>query len=766
MGTRKTLSVKSRQGFQASNLSLPSNKVVKVKLSRIIRSNFSSKIPIIQEIVNRVSTITTHTYQFLKMFCIDYCQKNNQLPTIDKTFIMLIMKTVSGSSSGRSGRFKETNLTIKDQLELFYDNTYINMIEKSEYLKYDGLTQMLDYECTNIITSYHNHIKNHFYKFLCRYVNLVVDLSNKEKAFRDKCKIDKTEHAPLINELRSKLFTLKSDIYQSTDKCDPILNNIKKHVRETILNNINIKHALYGDVKNNIKADPLKLLFSLLKMSIFGEQLVRSRLSPEEKDKKFNIINCFPIRTSIIPKYVKIDTVMLIQLLVNKNKRFYQSNITSQKDFLWSQFFKTGKRVFKKTNYKFSGSILTDGLSACICFDLKDQSKKNKKNKIAVDNDKTKYISELSDDIKKRLEIKTFIGIDPGWSDLIFCTNGITNIITKKNGKKVRKTVTFRYSRQQRRKELKIKRYRDILDNDKKNTIIKGSNIKQIETILSQFNSNSCNLDRCKEFTRIKNKINFELKEYYQKDIHRQLKWYSYLNKMKSDANMINGFRDKFGSPEKSVILMGDFSKTEVLKGSEPVKGKSIRKLFTNAGYELYLVNEFNTSQKMYETGEQLEKFRKRESSRPYKKGTVKTVHGLLRIKSETSNSCSNLMESNNVENVIPENSTKAIKKTTIINRDLNGALNIRLKGICQIKNEQIPEYFKRTQKIKIDDIAVVKAYDMKDNDNNVKIIKRMPKKQITKKITSNKIVRVRKTINPSDFIGPDKKRLGGRNLK
>lgn len=54
----------------------------------------------------------------------------------------------------------------------------------------------------------------------------------------------------------------------------------------------------------------------------------------------------------------------------------------------------------------------------------------------------------------------------------------------------------------------------------------------------------------------------------------------------------------------------------------------------------------------------------------------------------------------------------------------------------------------------------------MKVNDINVKIIKRMPKKQITTKTTSNKIVRVRKTINPSDFIGSDKKRLGDRILK
>ena len=145
------------------------------------------------------------------------------------------------------------------------------------------------------------------------------------------------------------------------------------------------------------------------------------------------------------------------------------------------------------------------------------------------------------------------MGIDPGWSDLIFCTNGETEMIKKENGKTVRKTETFRYSRQQRRKELKTKRYRNILEADKKVTIIKGSDVKSIESILSKFNSSSCNYDRCEEYVRIKNKINYELKEYYQK--------------------------------ETSILL-------KVLKGSEPVKGKSMRKLFKDAGYELYLVNE------------------------------------------------------------------------------------------------------------------------------------------------------------------------------
>ncbi|VBB18086.1 hypothetical protein YASMINEVIRUS_549 [Yasminevirus sp. GU-2018] len=726
------------------NQSLPSNKVVKVKLSRIVRSEYASKIPAIQEIVNRVSLIVTHTYHFLKLFSINHYQTKKCLPTIDENFVALIMKTVSRTSR-KPGKLKESNEIIKLELEQFYDDVYCHLVDELEPIKYDGLTQMLGYEATNIVTSYHNHLKNHFYKLMCRFINLYFDVKGKTLAIRKQCEIDGTNYTDAVNKFRSEMFALKSDIYQSTDKCDPVFDSFKKYFREKIMNNLNIKHTLYGDVNTKVKSDPHKLLLPLLKMSILGEQLVRQKLGDDEKDKLFNVINCFPVRKSNVPKYVKLDTTMLIYLFTKGNKRFYQLNITDQKKCLWNTYFKTGKRIFKKTNYVFNGSILTDGFTACVCFELKGDKSKSKKVKLSEYDNSTQYVTDLSEEDKLRLQSKTLVGIDPGWSDLIFCTNGKTEIIEKGNGKKVHKTETFRFSRQQRRKELKTKRYRDILEDDKRKTVIKGCTVKEAESILSQFNSNSCNYDRCQEYVRIKNRLNYELKEYYQKEIHRKLRWYSYLNKMRSDANIINRFRDKFGSPEDVVILMGDFSKTEVLKGSEPVKGKSVRKLFKDAGYELYLVNEYNTSRKMYETGEDLEKFRKRESARPYKKGTINLVHGLLRIKSKTSNSSTELIETDSTsQSEIEYNPQKMISKTTIINRDLNGALNIRLKGKMQLLNRNIPEYLKRTKIVEDIKEMIEKTIRMPSKRAKVKV-------EVKEKIV--KVIRRTSSVEPTGSL-------------
>jgi hypothetical protein len=306
-----------------------------------------------------------------------------------------------------------------DILKLYQYDVYCHLIDELEPIKYDCLTQMLDYEATNIVTSYHNHLKNHFYKLMCRFINIFFDIKGNTLAIRKQCELDGTTYTGSVNKLRSELFALKSDIYQSTDNCDPKFDNFKKNIREKVMNNLNIKHCLYGDSKTKIKSDPHKLLSPLLKMSILGEFLVRQKLGDDEKDKMFNIINCFPLRKSNIPKYVKLDTVMLVQLFTENNKRFYFMNIRDQKEHLWKTYFKTGNKTFRKTNYVFNGSILTDGFTACVCFELKD------------DNDSTRYVTELSDEDKLKLQTKTLVGIDPVWSDLIFCTNGKTEIIEK-----------------------------------------------------------------------------------------------------------------------------------------------------------------------------------------------------------------------------------------------------------------------------------------------------------------------------------------------
>ena len=125
---------------------------------------------------------------------------------------------------------------------------------------------------------------------------------------------------------------------------------------------------------------------------------------------------------------------------------------------------------------------------------------------------------------------------------------------------------------------------------------------------------------------------------------------------------MINNFSKKLGDPKNTLICIGDWSEKSPIKGKAPTKGKSMRNLFKRHGYDVYLINEFNTSKKSFIDGEDLIKFRY--------KGDYK-CHGLLRTTSVTD-----------------EN-----KPCLIANRDFNGSMNILKKAKCIINNKEIPKY-------------------------------------------------------------------------
>jgi transposase len=83
---------------------------------------------------------------------------------------------------------------------------------------------------------------------------------------------------------------------------------------------------------------------------------------------------------------------------------------------------------------------------------------------------------------------------------------------------------------------------------------------------------------------------------------------------------------------------MGDFDKGVYnMKGKEPVICKKFRRIFRNAGYKTYLVNEHKTSITFSCCHNELEPFLERPSKKPKKKGKIKPVWGLLRCQTVTS---------------------------------------------------------------------------------------------------------------------------------
>ena len=77
---------------------------------------------------------------------------------------------------------------------------------------------------------------------------------------------------------------------------------------------------------------------------------------------------------------------------------------------------------------------------------------------------------------------------------------------------------------------------------------------------------------------------------------------------------------------------------THHMKGVEPAINKRFRKLFKNAGYQIFLINEFNTSKLCNGCHCENEKFLRKPSKKKKDegKGKMRLCRGLLRCQSES----------------------------------------------------------------------------------------------------------------------------------
>ena len=247
------------------------------------------------------------------------------------------------------------------------------------------------------------------------------------------------------------------------------------------------------------------------------------------------------------------------------------------------------------------------------------------------------------------------VTIDPNdGGDLIYCGS------KDDNGE----LETFRYTQNQRRLETRTKKYMKITEKVNTETKINNQTIKKIESILSVLNSKTVNYEEFKKYIKEKNKVNNILYKHYQQEFFRKFKLNRFINMQKSEAKMIDNFKNKFGTPDKVIIVFGDHDKGQHnMKGLELTICKKFRKIFKNAGYKVFLINEFRTSKLCNCCHQELDKFLTRASNKPKdkKKNKKISVNGLLK---------------HTVSN--PEGELNQIPLCTIIhNRDKNAVQNM-----------------------------------------------------------------------------------------
>ena len=350
------------------------------------------------------------------------------------------------------------------------------------------------------------------------------------------------------------------------------------------------------------------------------------------ENKQIRLFNVLPLRTNIIPKNICIDTCALItNFLGEESTSEHLKNYKKDNEYyaLWNRFFNLKKRTFKKNKYTFSHMIRTDGISCCVLFIKTDANgkplSKTIQNKKCHEEINTDYIEKavITDEMKQ----KKVVCVDPNLSDLIYCG-------AKDKDDNLR---TFRYTQNQRRLETGKKKYAKIIHKVKTETKITNQSVQEIEDILSKFNSKSCSYDKFDKYILKKNETNTKLNDYYRKELFRKFKFNRFMNTQRSESNMIQNFIKVFGNPKDTIFIIGDYDKGSYnMRGKEPAICKKFRRIFKNAGFMTFLINEFRTSMLCNECCEELEKFHERLSHKPklFKEGKTELVNGLLRCQS------------------------------------------------------------------------------------------------------------------------------------
>jgi len=398
----------------------------------------------------------------------------------------------------------------------------------------------------------------------------------------------------------------------------------------------------------DIKKNPQKYMTYMINMIKILE--INNKEDGQSKEKK--LFQFFPLRSSIIPKYIKLDTKFIVEIFIEEKKQQYLDNIVLHQNMLWNKFFKLDHKIFKMKNYKFNYMICTDGLTVSILFlhddewDPKYIKQKNiqaEKMKCAemTKDEKKKYKADKEEQIKKAEKInrefnkqlkakeqaiflKTLIGLSKEEQKKLREERKKLNNIKKQvriefpyldelNDDELAIVIKLnkiyidpgknnilymmddngtilRYTNKQRKHETHYYKYRTTILNYKKD-----KNIIDIETELSKGNSKTCNFKKFANYIILKNKVNDKLCEKYEATIFRQYKWYGFINKKRTEAKLLDRIENTFGKRDTFVMMYGDWEVSKQMRNVEPTPMVGIKRKL-HERFTIYNLDEFRTS--------------------------------------------------------------------------------------------------------------------------------------------------------------------------
>ena len=146
-------------------------RIIKCPLKCVLKK-YDTLHPIIEKAVTDMNEIVILSYQFLRLYLLDKFNNNQELPTINKQFVLDIIKTISSSNSQRGQKTKQENIknaSGKSDMKQFYNEDFSKLVSTKP--SYSNKTHILAITANEMITCINTNISTHFVKHLFKYIN-------------------------------------------------------------------------------------------------------------------------------------------------------------------------------------------------------------------------------------------------------------------------------------------------------------------------------------------------------------------------------------------------------------------------------------------------------------------------------------------------------------------------------------------------------------------------------------------------------------------
>jgi hypothetical protein len=596
----------------------PSFTVVKTSLKSIIK-DYQHNFPILNNLVLKCNEIVTRTYQIIRLYTLYKFGRQEQLPKLDKDTILYFIRACG--TRAKQGR-QAKNKAFECELDAFYQNEFGPLINKSKFdLK--NKSYLTPYLAQQIQTAFNNNLKEHFITRIRRFMNILKPEDDLDKSGFNRIKnlilLDKLDQIPEVYQEWSR--TIRDDYLPETcEKC-------------------------FG---YDVKVNPEKYLYYFLKMNKEIERrnnLVKGDNNLTGEEKRIRIKRLFqpvPLRNSVIPSYITIDTNVILSLFKKEGESGMNKKTKRYKNYIWDKIFRTGKKVMQRKGYEYK-TVLTDGIGVSICFQRVGR-RYGERDLVEIDGDGGPYIDQLSTSDLETCKSKRLVSIDPGKSNMVFMAN--------ERGDKLRYTAS-----QRRRESLRKRCNAIILRNKRKEGVIEK------ETGLSSYNSKTVDYLSFKEYLKEKTQLNDQVKGFYEAKLYRKLKWRTSVYKRKSEDNFLNQVEEKYGDRDSLLLCYGNWSNNRQMRGVMPTMGVGLRRVIGKR-FQVVLVDEFRSSKLCSRCEGELKNY--------------KRLHRVL-----VCNGC--------------KSSGSESEKSIFMNRDMNACMNLLRISNSWINERKRPEVFCRT---------------------------------------------------------------------